>query len=69
MQGLYFHDAVSVVLSNAFKKPGQRPEKYHEKPIRLTPLTEKEKKQIEIRRASNIINDFDAWGNKLNAHK
>jgi hypothetical protein len=68
-QGLYFHDAVSVVLANAFKKPGQRPEKYHEKPIRIKPLTEEEKKQKELRQAKSVINEFDAWGDKLNAQK
>ena len=43
MQGLYIHNAVGVVIQNAFKKKGETPAKYLDKPIRITPLTEKRK--------------------------
>ena len=43
LQGLYIHDAVGVVVGNAFKKKGAAPYKYLEQPIRLLPLTEEER--------------------------
>ena len=47
LQGLYFFDAVSVAISNALRKRGQKAKKYIESPIDIFPLTEKEKKRRE----------------------
>ena len=44
LQGMYVFDAFSVVMSNAFSKPGSKREKYFDKPIDIFPLTEREKK-------------------------
>lgn len=54
LQGVYFYEAVSVALSQAFTKHSQA--KYPEKPYRLTPLSEEEqelenKKKVEEFRA------------------
>ena len=45
MQGLYIMNAVSVSIANSFAKKGTPPKKYLEEPIRITPLTEAEKKE------------------------
>lgn len=42
-QGAYIYQGVSVALSNFAKKKSQRPLKYLEKPIRITPEREEEK--------------------------
>lgn len=47
IQGMYVMDGFAVSLANAFKKKGQRPESYIERPIDIFPLTEEEKKQRE----------------------
>ncbi len=46
LQGFYNHNAVSVVMCNAFKEKGKKAEKYFEKPIELRP---KQKTVKEIR--------------------
>lgn len=53
LQGLYIHNAVSVSIHNAFSKT---PQKYMEKPLRLTPLTEEEKKAEEDKKREEFIN-------------
>lgn len=47
LQGIYFYDAISVSLQNAFAKRGARKQNYIEKPIDIFPLTEAEKKRRE----------------------
>ena len=47
LQGLYFYNAVSASLANAFKKSGASRVNYIEKPIDIFPLTEQEKKLRE----------------------
>lgn len=63
-QGMYIHKAVDTVIINRFcKKKGEPQEKYPDKPIRITPLSEQEKeKQAEAAR-QKIINDLTGWGN------
>lgn len=59
MQGLYFHNAVSVALNNAFSKQKL---KYIKEPLKLFEPTEEEKKaKIEETRRKLV--------NKLNAFK
>lgn len=43
LQGLYNFNALSVVIGNALRKKGEKPEQYMAEPIRLLPLTEEEK--------------------------
>lgn len=47
LQGLYFFDAVSVCLYNAFAKRGAQRKNYIDKPVDIFPLTEAEKKRRE----------------------
>lgn len=52
-QGYYNFEAMSTAIGNAFRKKGQKPHPYREKPIlhdaRNKPLSEKEKaKQTEL---------------------
>ena len=54
LQGVYFYEAISVALANAFSKHSQA--KYPDKPYRLTELSEEEqelenKKKVEEFRA------------------
>lgn len=62
LQGLYIHNAVGVVLKNAFARKGATPEKYIEKPIRITPLTDAEKARNAERERQKIIANLTAWG-------
>ena len=43
LQGLYVYDAVSVAVSNALSWKGHQKQKYMEKPLRITELSEAEK--------------------------
>lgn len=56
-QGAYIYHGVSVALSNFAKKKGQKPQKYLEKPIRITPETEEEK-LVRIERERQKTIDF-----------
>lgn len=54
-QGIYFFNALSVVLSNAFAEKGAQPRHYMEEPLQIFPLTEEEKSQkAEIERKKAI---------------
>lgn len=61
MQGAYIFEAASAAVYNSLRTKGP-PEKYREKPIRITPLSKKEKEE-ESRKAWEIIKS------KLNAIK
>lgn len=73
LQGLYVFKAFDSIISTFSwqlgGRKGKRPEGYIDKPIRLTEKTEEEKRRDEINQAKKIINDFDAWSSRLNAHK
>lgn len=58
LQGLYVYDAFAVVLSNAFGKKGSQKQKYMEKPIRITPMTEEERKAEERRKTEQIVENL-----------
>ena len=45
LQGLYVYDAVSVAVNNALSGKGHQKQKYIEKPIRITEMTEAEKEE------------------------
>lgn len=62
LQGLYIHKAVEVVLQNAFAKKGSTPERYLDKPIRITPLTAEEKEKNAEAERQKIIANLTAWG-------
>lgn len=42
LQGVYFFDAVSIALSNAFREKGKKPTEYPDKPRRITRETPEE---------------------------
>lgn len=73
MQGLYVHEAVAVVVSNALKKKGASPVKYPEKPHPITKLEQQyEKEQQEIREKQNREKAkaiFSAWAAKFKPKK
>ena len=62
LQGLYIHNAFSVVMTNFGKglsgKKGGKSEKYVDKPIRITPLSEYEKKQKAKEERRKVIQYF-----------
>ena len=62
LQGLYIYKALNVVLHNAFRKKGEKPESYLEQPIRITPLTEAEKQANAETERQKIIADLTGWG-------
>ena len=61
LQGYYIHNAIATNFHNAFSDKGRRAEKYIEKPIRITPLTEREKRiEADTERRKTI-----EWLNRL----
>lgn len=44
LQGVYIYDAVGTVVGNALSKKGAKKHEYVKEPIRITPLTEEEKR-------------------------
>lgn len=54
LQGLYFYDALTTVISNALAKKGSGQKKYPEKPYRITEKTEEEKKEEK----QKMVDDF-----------
>ena len=58
LQGLYTHAAVSIAVSNAFRRKGTSPQKYPEEPIRLIPYTEEEEKARRERERQKAIDYF-----------
>ncbi len=58
LQGLYFNNAVSVALNNAFSK---KKSQYIEKPIRLFPETEDEKKAKAEETKRKLVAKLNAW--------
>lgn len=61
LMGLYFHDAISISLHNAFRKKGERAVPYLEKPYRITPPTEEEKKAEAEAERQKAIKSLTAW--------
>lgn len=73
LQGLYIFNAFGTVLANAFAKKGAKKQKYIEKPIRITPLTEQEKRIQAEEERKKVIAHFTAlqkaWDKKHNKGK
>jgi len=70
LQGLYIHNAFSVVMSNAFAKKGSKPQKYLEEPIRITPMSEAEKRAEEEKKIAQtkqrLERLYSAWKEQNN---
>ena len=60
----YIGEHIQITLSNAFKKKGQTPDKYRDKPLRLTPKTAQEKAIEAEQERRKIIAQFTAWGKR-----
>jgi hypothetical protein len=58
LQGLYFNNAVSVALNNGFNK---KKIQYIDKPIRLFPETEDEKKAKAEENRRKLVAKLNAW--------
>ena len=63
LQGLYIHNAFGVVIANfsrslSTKNRGKKAEEYIKQPIRITPLTEAERKQKEREDRRKVIAHF-----------
>lgn len=69
LQGLYFFQAVSTSLHNAFSKKGTKPAKYMEEPIRVTPLTEEEKEEKARIERERVIDYFNRMAKKFKQRK
>lgn len=61
VHGLYFCNALGVVLSNAFSKKGTPPKKYFEEPLDIFPKTEAEEKAAEEEKQNKLIAGLGAW--------
>lgn len=66
LQGLYVFRAVSTALANAFSKPGTRPHRYMEEPIRLLPLTEEEKLEKAEQERQRVVDYFNRMAQNFN---
>jgi hypothetical protein len=64
--GLYVYEAMSVVMYNAFKKEGQPPQTYCEKPYDFngSGKTEEERREEEIQRNEELIKENLRRGKK-----
>lgn len=60
LQGLYVFKAIETALHNqpAFATHPVKPESYLKEPIRLTPLTEEEKRQKEQAKLDQFVNEL-----------
>lgn len=65
MQGLYNYSAFKAVIE-AFSwglggRKGKKPDTYLKEPIRITPLSEKEKQAEAQKARKHIVNELNAW--------
>lgn len=58
MQGLYIYKAVAAVMSGMFSKNS---EGYLSEPIRITPLTEQEKRAKAEEERKRLVEALSAW--------
>ena len=68
VQGMYFANALSVVLSIAFSKNGT-PKKYMEKPLDIFPKTEAEEAAELEQKQQALIAGLSAWKKMFEAKK
>ena len=69
LQGFYFFYGVSVAISNAIRKRGQKAKKYIEKPIDIFPLTKKEKRVREQQEYIRMQKQFQSLQQMQKARK
>lgn len=61
LQGLYFCNALNVVLANAFSKKGTPPRKYLQEPLDIFPKSEAEEAAEMERKQRKLIAGLTAW--------
>lgn len=69
LQGIYFYDAFSVSLANAFAKRGAKKQNYIEAPIDIFPLTQLEKKRREAEANAKMQKAMEAMMREQRAKK
>lgn len=62
LQGLYNFYGFSTAVSNALRSKGTRARQYLEQPIRITPLSEEEKRRNAARERQKAVDYFSRWG-------
>lgn len=67
LQGAYVYDAVNVVMANAFSKKGAQKKEYIKEPVRITPLTEEEKRIKAEKERRKAIAMFTAMEQEFKA--
>lgn len=67
LQGMYFYDAVTVALGNAFASKRSQKQKYPEKPYQIREKTEKEKQSEAEEARKKAKEDFKRFGGFLNS--
>lgn len=67
LQGVYFYDAFSIALSNAFASKGKKPMEYPSKPRKITRETPDEKEERAERERQKAIMFFKAMERKYKA--
>ena len=65
LHGFYVFNAVSISLSNAFRKQGSPAEKYPE-PARITPLTKLEEEDKELKEWERVKSSLNALKSRFN---
>lgn len=64
-QGYYFYQALDVIAFNLTREKGKQAENYPDKPLRITPLTEEEKRAKAQEERNKAIQFFkqkaDEW--------
>lgn len=58
LQGVYFFDAISIALTNAFAAKGKKPVEYPNKPRKITPDTPEERETRAKREREKAIAFF-----------
>jgi len=69
VQGVYFTDALSCVIGNAFGKKGSPPRKYMAEPLDIFPKTEAEQEAETERKQQELIAKLSAWKAAFDAAK
>jgi len=67
LQGLYFYEAVSIAINNAFRKKGEKASDYPKEPHRITPLSEEEKEEEKRKMVENFRAQLNALDRKFTA--
>lgn len=63
IMGRYMMDAVSLALSNGFRKKGTQAQGWLEEPYRIVPFSEEELAERAEKDRASAVAFFDAWAN------